>query len=94
MNYELNKNIPLVRFPEFKDDWEQTRLGNLIYKTDKKNKENLNLPVYSINNPPTSAVFRQSLCVSTTCALLTQRHSLIKAFTQSITYYFPFALSK
>ena len=47
---KLQNKIPLVRFPEFNDDWEQIRLGNLIYKTDKKNKENLNLPVYSINN--------------------------------------------
>ncbi len=47
---KLQNKTPQVRFPEFKDDWKQTRLGNLIYKTDKKNKENLNLPVYSINN--------------------------------------------
>ena len=50
MNYELNKNMPTVRFPEFKDGWEEVQLGKLIYKTDKKNKKNLNLPVYSINN--------------------------------------------
>ena len=30
---KLQNKIPLVRFPEYKDDWGQTRLGNLIYKT-------------------------------------------------------------
>lgn len=41
---------PQIRFPEFKDTWEPFFLGDLVYKTDKKNKENQNLPVYSINN--------------------------------------------
>lgn len=30
--------------------WEEKRLGELTKKTDKKNKENLQLPVYSISN--------------------------------------------
>ncbi|MEQ8711431.1 MAG: restriction endonuclease subunit S [Cyclobacteriaceae bacterium] len=33
-------------FPE----WEEKRLGELTVKTGRKNKENLQLPVYSINN--------------------------------------------
>ena len=49
MNKQINK-IPKVRFPEFKEEWEHKQLGNIIYKTDKKNKQNLDLPVYSINN--------------------------------------------
>ncbi|MBI9068473.1 MAG: restriction endonuclease subunit S [Salinivirgaceae bacterium] len=44
------KNIPEIRFPEFNAELERKRLGKIIYKTDKKNKENLDLPVYSINN--------------------------------------------
>ena len=32
------------------EDWEVRRLGELTYKTDKKNKENISYPVYSINN--------------------------------------------
>ncbi|NOQ26324.1 MAG: hypothetical protein GQ564_13245 [Bacteroidales bacterium] len=44
------KNIPEIRFPEFTAELERKRLGEIIYKTDKKNKENLDLPVYSINN--------------------------------------------
>ncbi|CAI8243220.1 MAG: Uncharacterised protein [Formosa sp. Hel1_33_131] len=47
---KLKNKIPLVRFPEFKADWINEQLGKHIKKTDKKNKENLNLPVYSINN--------------------------------------------
>ena len=31
-------------------DWEEKKLGDLSYKVGKKNKENLKLPVYSINN--------------------------------------------
>lgn len=41
----------------FKDDggkafpeWEHPRLGEHIYKTGKKNKENIQYPIYSINN--------------------------------------------
>ena len=49
MEKQINK-IPLVRFPEFKDGWQNELLGKHIKKTDKKNKEDLNLPVYSINN--------------------------------------------
>lgn len=49
MNKQQGK-APQIRFPEFKRLWEQFYLGNLLLKTDKKNKCNLNLPVYSINN--------------------------------------------
>jgi type I restriction enzyme S subunit len=42
--------IPEIRFPEFNAELERKRLGKIIYKTDRKNKENLDLPVYSINN--------------------------------------------
>jgi type I restriction enzyme M protein len=41
----------------FKDDtgndlpkWENLKLGQLTYKVDKKNKENIKYPIYSINN--------------------------------------------
>ena len=47
---KLKNKTPLVRFPEFKEDWISEQLGKHIKKTDKKNKKNLNLPVYSINN--------------------------------------------
>ncbi len=47
---EQSRSVPEVRFPEFKEEWIIEQLGKHIKKTDKKNKENLNLPVYSINN--------------------------------------------
>ena len=31
-------------------DWEEKKLGKLTYKVGKKNKENINYPIYSINN--------------------------------------------
>jgi len=31
-------------------DWEEKRLGELTYKVGKKNKENIQYPIYSINN--------------------------------------------
>lgn len=31
-------------------DWEEKKLGDLTFKVDKKNKENIKYPVYSINN--------------------------------------------
>jgi len=31
-------------------DWEEKRLGDLTYKVGKKNKENFQYPIYSINN--------------------------------------------
>ena len=31
-------------------DWEEKRLGDLTYKVGKKNKENIQYPIYSINN--------------------------------------------
>tara|TARA_R110002051_G_scaffold131151_1_gene205007 strand:+ start:3353 stop:4687 length:1335 start_codon:yes stop_codon:yes gene_type:complete len=31
-------------------DWEEKRLGSLTYKVGKKNKENIQYPIYSINN--------------------------------------------
>ena len=44
--------IPELRFPEFRDDgeWEEIKLGELTKVISKRNKENLNLPVYSISN--------------------------------------------
>jgi type I restriction enzyme S subunit len=45
-----NKNIPKLRFPEFKDEWEMKKLGDITSKTDKKNKNKEVLPVYSISN--------------------------------------------
>ena len=32
------------------EDWEVKKLGEVTYKTDQKNKENIPYPVYSINN--------------------------------------------
>jgi type I restriction enzyme, S subunit len=32
------------------EDWEMKKLGEVTYKTDKKNKDNIRYPVYSINN--------------------------------------------
>ena len=31
-------------------EWEEKKLGKLTYKVGKKNKENINYPIYSINN--------------------------------------------
>jgi REP element-mobilizing transposase RayT len=47
---KLQSKIPQIRFPEFKELWDHSFLGDLVQKTDKKNKENKNLPVYTINN--------------------------------------------
>jgi type I restriction enzyme S subunit len=51
---ELKKErlVPEHRFPEFKDAgaWDEKTLGDITYKTDKKNKEGKKYPLYSINN--------------------------------------------
>ncbi|WP_154855143.1 restriction endonuclease subunit S [Cyclobacterium xiamenense] len=51
MSKEL-KLIPELRFPEFNNakNWEIDTLGGLTKVISKRNKENKNLPVYSINN--------------------------------------------
>ncbi|CAL65656.1 type I restriction-modification system DNA specificity subunit [Christiangramia forsetii KT0803] len=45
-------NVPNYRFAEFKNDkeWEKTTLGKITNVISNKNKDNKNLPVYSINN--------------------------------------------
>jgi len=53
MSKEKKKTmVPKLRFPEFREtgEWEHQKLGDLTYKTDKKNKGGEKLPVYSINN--------------------------------------------
>jgi len=47
---KTQKNIPQLRFPDFKGEWEKKKLGDLTFKTDKKNKNKEILPVYSISN--------------------------------------------
>jgi type I restriction enzyme S subunit len=47
---DKQKHIPKLRFPEFKDEWKKKKLGELTYKTDKKNKNKELLPIYSISN--------------------------------------------
>lgn len=47
---ENQKNIPALRFPEFKGEWESKKLGDITNKTDQKNKNKEILPVYSISN--------------------------------------------
>jgi type I restriction enzyme, S subunit len=44
--------VPKLRFPEFKDTeaWDVKTLGDITFKTDKKNKEGKVYPIYSINN--------------------------------------------
>lgn len=44
--------LPKLRFPEFfnLDGWDIKTLGEITIKVDRRNKENKNLPVYSINN--------------------------------------------
>ncbi len=34
---KLQNKTPLVRFPEFKDDWEHKRLNGLLNESKKKN---------------------------------------------------------
>lgn len=43
---------PKLRFPEFREagEWVHQTLGDLTYKSDKKNKDGKKLPIYSINN--------------------------------------------
>ena len=43
-------SIPEVRFAGFTDAWEQRKLGGLLFKVGKKNKNNLSLEAYSITN--------------------------------------------
>lgn len=45
-----NLRVPVIRFLEFGEEWEEKKLGELTYKTGKKNKEKLKYPIYSINN--------------------------------------------
>ena len=55
---QCNKNIPELRFPEFKDEWEEKKLSQIIYKakadgTPKssiKEYYNGNIPFLSIND--------------------------------------------
>lgn len=47
---QKQKNIPQLRFPEFKGEWGKKKLGDITFKTDKKNKKKEILPVYSISN--------------------------------------------
>ena len=44
---EQNKKVPTVRFKGFTNDWEQHKLGEISFKVNTKNKENLTLPVLS-----------------------------------------------
>lgn len=49
---ENNGTLPNLRFPEFKNSrkWNIKKLGDLTYKVDKKNKNGIKYPIYSINN--------------------------------------------
>lgn len=42
----------MLRFPEFQDsrEWNIKKLGDVTYKVDKKNKDGIKYPIYSINN--------------------------------------------
>lgn len=46
------KTLPELRFPEFKNDgdWEEYALGELTNVTNRRNKSNRKLPIYSISN--------------------------------------------
>ena len=46
----MQKNIPQLRFPEFKEDWAIKKLGELTFKVGEKNKAGIKYPIYSINN--------------------------------------------
>ncbi|MTE02440.1 restriction endonuclease subunit S [Lactobacillus johnsonii] len=45
-----DKKVPALRFKGFTDDWEQRKFESLIYPEKIKNKNNLQLPAYSISN--------------------------------------------
>ncbi|WP_323079458.1 restriction endonuclease subunit S [Limosilactobacillus reuteri] len=47
MDKKPEKLVPEVRFKGFTDDWEQHKLGEISFKVNTKNKENLTLPVLS-----------------------------------------------
>ncbi|MBD5806643.1 restriction endonuclease subunit S, partial [Limosilactobacillus walteri] len=47
MDKKPEKLVPEVRFKGFTDDWEQRKLGEISFKVNTKNKENLTLPVLS-----------------------------------------------
>ena len=44
------KTLPKLRFGEFQDEWKKQSLGKLTVKVNKKNKDNISYPIYSINN--------------------------------------------
>ena len=43
-------NVPKLRFKEFSGEWEKKRLGEITKVISLKNKEDAQLPIYSINN--------------------------------------------
>lgn len=47
---EKQKNLPHLRFPEFKGTWNKKKFGEVTYKVGKKNKDKIKYPIYSINN--------------------------------------------
>ncbi|MEY8679080.1 restriction endonuclease subunit S [Lactobacillus johnsonii] len=50
MTKSNDKKVPALRFKGFTDDWEQRKFESLIYPEKIKNKNNLQLPAYSISN--------------------------------------------
>ncbi|WP_196537181.1 restriction endonuclease subunit S [Lactobacillus johnsonii] len=50
MTESNDKKVPALRFKGFTDDWEQRKFESLIYPEKIKNKNNLQLPAYSISN--------------------------------------------
>ncbi|MDM1350712.1 restriction endonuclease subunit S [Myroides marinus] len=53
---ELNKNVPTIRFNGFEDEWEEKKLGNIVYRLDNLRKpvkasERIsgNIPYYGAN---------------------------------------------
>ena len=43
-------NVPALRFPEFTEEWEKCKLGDITINFNLRNKDRINYPMYSVTN--------------------------------------------
>ena len=43
-------NVPALRFPEFTEEWEKCKLGDITINFNLRNKDRINHPMYSVTN--------------------------------------------
>ncbi|HRF28439.1 MAG TPA: restriction endonuclease subunit S [Candidatus Saccharibacteria bacterium] len=46
----MSRSIPKLRFPEFSEEWEVKKLGEVTMLFSRRNKEKLSGPIYSVTN--------------------------------------------